>query len=84
MRWSGLPRRRAQLFSAAVPSTARCARARLERHRANPKRARRSLPTITMRAILLLAVGAAALKAPKQTALAVRGGGEPQISRPKS
>mgnify|MGYP002038644131 CR=1 FL=1 len=48
---------------------------RLERHRANPKRARRSLPTITMRAILLLAVGAAALKAPKQTALAVRGGG---------
>ena len=31
---------------------------------------------ITMRAILLLAVGAAALKAPKQTALAVRGGGD--------
>ena len=29
-----------------------------------------------MRAILLLAVGAAALKAPKQTALAVRGGGD--------
>ena len=36
-----------------------------------------------MRAIFLLAVGAAALKAPKQTALAVRGGGEPQISRPQ-
>jgi hypothetical protein len=31
---------------------------------------------IIMRAILLLAVGAAALKAPKQTALAVRGGGD--------
>ena len=29
-----------------------------------------------MRAILLLAVGAAALKAPKQTALSVRGGGD--------
>ena len=36
-----------------------------------------------MRAIFLLAVGAAALKAPKQTALAVRGGGEPKSPAPK-
>ena len=33
--------------------------------------------------LALLAVSAAALKAPKQTALAVRGGGEPRISRPQ-
>ncbi len=79
MRWSGLPRRRAQLFS-AVEAQARHARWREVLALLPPHAVAAQVPSLitTMRAttLALLVTSAAALKAPKQTALAVRGGGD--------